>query len=298
MQTIRVAAVTMNGLLGQVERNLDEIERWTGKAVEESAELILFPELVVPGHCDPNTWYNAELVPEGPSTQRLCELANRMNVVLSVGLAEKERDIVYNTQVLVGPEGYIGSQRKIHLSRDEVLYYKGGSEFPVFDIGKCRVGTVICYDNSFPETGRMIALHGADVLLMPHAARLKLWTDDPESERAAVQHSHWWFRTMYPIRARENACFAIIADHSGRGGYVDIYPKESPNQPHHAGGCLIIDPDGGILAESQSERVLEEMVVADLTAEALDRARSNPNYTLRTRRPELFGDLVRVPDEA
>ena len=298
MQTIRVAAVTMNGLLGQVERNLDEIETWTGKAVEERAELILFPELVVPGHCDPNTWYNAEPVPEGASTQRLCELANRMNVVLSVGLAEKERDIVYNTQVLVGPEGYIGSQRKIHLSRDEVLYYKGGSDFPVFDIGKCRVGTVICYDNSFPETGRMLALHGSDVLLMPHAARLKMWTDDPESAREAVQYSHRWFRSTRSIRALENACFAVIADQSGRAGYVDIYPKDSPNQPHHAGGCLIIDPSGEILAESQAERVQEEMVVADLTSEALDRARSSPNYTLRTRRPELFGDLARVPNEA
>jgi predicted amidohydrolase len=54
--------------------------------------------------------------------------------------------------VLVGPSGYIGKQRKIHLSRDEVLYYKGGREMNVFDIGKCKVGTSICYDNSSPKS--------------------------------------------------------------------------------------------------------------------------------------------------
>ena len=93
-------------------------------------------------------------------------------------------------------------------------------------------------------------------------------------------------------RARENACFYIIADQTGRAGYVDLYPRDSPNQPHHAGGAFIFGPDGEILAESQADEIRDEMVVATLDAELLNSARRSPNYTLRTRRPELFSELV------
>jgi N-carbamoylputrescine amidase len=292
MQKLKVAAVSMNGLLGQADRNLNCIEQWSVRAKEAGANLALLPELVVHGHCDPNTWYNAESVPGGPSTQRLCRLAAKLNLFLCVGLSEKERDIVYNTQVLVGPDGFLGSQRKIHLSRDEVIYYKGGSEMPVFDIGRCRLGIVICYDNSFPEVARILALQGAEVLLMPHAARMKMWTDDPESERAAVAYTRNFFLTKYSMRAYENACYAVICDKAGRAGCVDVYPKDSPNQPHHAGGCVVFDPLGEVVAETQCKRVQEDMLVVDLLPEKLWEARSKPNYTIRQRRPELFKHLL------
>ena len=184
---------------------------------------MLFPELVIHGHCTPNTWELAEPVPDGPSVRRLEEIAGRHRLVLCAGLSEKERDIVFNTQVLVGPHGYIGKQRKLHLSRDEVFYYKGGREIPVFDIGPCKVGIVICYDNQFPEVARVLALRGAEVILMPHAGRFKLWDDTPESEAAARRYSHGFLK-KYALRARENACFAILADQVGRAGYVDLWP--------------------------------------------------------------------------
>src|SRR6185295_10711823 len=168
-----------------------------------------------------NTWELAEPVPDGASTRRLVELASRHKLFLSVGLSEKERDIVYNTQVLVGPAGYIGKQRKLHLSRDEVMFYKGGREIAVFDIGKCKVGTVICYDNWFPEIARILALRGADVILMPHAAREKGWEDTPESEAAARRHIFAYYTSCYAMRARENACFCVFTDQAGRAGYVD-----------------------------------------------------------------------------
>src|SRR5262245_4553481 len=93
METIRVAAVSMNSLLGQPQRNLATLAEWCERAAEEKAELVVFPELVVPGHCTPNTWELAEPIPAGPSVQFLTELARRYDVILSVGLAEKERDI-------------------------------------------------------------------------------------------------------------------------------------------------------------------------------------------------------------
>jgi predicted amidohydrolase len=292
MQTIRVAAVSMNGFLGEPERVLNSIASWCERAAAEKAELVLFPELVVHGHCTPNTWELAEPVPDGPSVQRLLQLAKHYRLILAVGLSEKERDIVYNTHVVIGPQGYMGKQRKLHLSRDEVLYYKGGKDINVFDIGKCKIGIVICYDNQFPEIARVLALRGADVVLMPHAARFTLWQDTAESEAAARRFSHNFLR-KYALRARENACFAVLTDQVGRAGYVSMYPKDHENQPHHAGAALIWGPDGELLATTQEERIREEMIVADLDAMLLARERSLANYMLRTRRPELFHELVR-----
>src|SRR5262249_37150709 len=154
-------------------------------------------------------------------------------------------------------------------------------------LGPCRAGIAICYDNQFPEVARVLALRGAEVLLMPHAARIKMWDETPESEAAARRYSHDHFRA-YAMRARENACFAVLTDQAGRAGYVDLYPRNNPNQPHHAGAALIFGPDGELLASAQTERIRDEMVVAVLEASLLAQQRSLPNYTLRTRRPELF----------
>lgn len=293
MQSFRIAAVSMNGGLGEPRRVLEEIGEHSRQVAEKGARLVLFPELVIHGHCTPATWEIAEEIPAGPSTRRLCEIAAREGLFLSVGLSEKERDIVYNTQVLVGPQGFIGKQRKLHLSRDEVLFYKGGRELPVFDLGFCKVGTIICYDNSLPEPARVLALRGAEVLLMPHAARHKLWDDTRNSERAARAYASNYYRTTMPCRARENACFAVVADQAGRAGYVERYPRESPAQPHHPGGAFVFDPRGEVVAATQDTRIIEETIVADLDAAVLNDVRSDPNFTLRTRRPELFGELVR-----
>ena len=132
---------------------------------------------MVHGHCTPNTNELAETVPGGPSVDYLEITARKYGVWLAAGLSEMADGIVYNTQVLIGPDGYIGKQRKLHMSRDESLFYSGGSEINIFDIGKCTVGIVICYDNQFPEVARLVALRGADVILMPHAAREARWDD-------------------------------------------------------------------------------------------------------------------------
>jgi predicted amidohydrolase len=282
----------MNGFLGEPERVLRAVDGWCARARAEHAELVLFPELVIHGHCTPNTWNLAEPVPEGPSVQALVAIAKRHGLVVCAGLSEKERDIVYNTAVLIGPNGYIGKQRKLHLSRDEVFHYKGGREIPVFDIGPCRLGIVICYDNQFPEIARVLALRGAEVLLMPHAARFRIWEDTPESQAAARRYAHD-FLGKYALRARENACFAILTDQAGRAGYVDQWPRDSENQPHHAGAALIWGPDGELLASTQQKDIRDEMIVATLEASLINRERALANYMLRTRRPELFTEIVR-----
>src|SRR5262245_36493172 len=247
MQSIRAAAVSMNGYLGETDRVLKNMAGWCEQAAAAKAELVLFPELIVQGHCTPNTWDLAEPVPDGPIVKRLVQLAKHYRLVLVAGMSEKERDIVYNTAVVVGPGGYVGKQRKLHMSRDENFFYKGGKDINVFDIGCCKVGAIICYDNQFPEIARVLALRGADVLLMPHAGRFKLWEDTPASEATARHYSHR-FLSKYALRARENVCFAVLTDQCGRAGYVDMYPRDHENQPHHAGAAFIWGPDGEQLA--------------------------------------------------
>ena len=293
MQTIRLAAVSMNSELGKYDQTMARLAEWTARAAAEGADLVVFPELVVHGHCTPNTWELAEPVPHGPSTARLCEVAKEHGVFLCAGMSEKENDIVYNTQVIVGPDGYLGKQRKIHMSRDESFFYKGGRAIQVFDLGKCKVGIVICYDNQFPELARIVALKGADVILMPHAARQGRWDDAPGSEAAARAHVFDYFSSSYRMRARENACFCVYVDQAGKAGYVDAWPRDHCNQPHHPGGAMIIAPNGDIMTHTQTEQIRDEMIVAELDAALLAKARSHPNYTLRTRRPELFAELVR-----
>lgn len=292
MRTTRVAAVSMNGWLGEPEKVLRAIDGWCELAAAEKADLVLFPELVVHGHCTPNTWELAEPVPDGPSVNRLAQIARRHRLVVCAGMSEKERDIVYNTQVVVGPDGFIGKQRKLHMSRDETFLYKGGRDILVFDVGPCKVGIVICYDNQFPEIARVLALRGAEVILMPHAGRFKLWDDTPESEATARRYSHSFLK-KYALRARENACFCVLTDQVGRAGYVSLWPRDSENQPHHAGAALIWGPDGELIASTQEERIKEEMIVATLDPKLMAQERSLANYMLRTRRPELFGELVR-----
>jgi predicted amidohydrolase len=101
-----------------------------------------------------------------------------------------------------------------------------------------------------------------------------------------------YYRKIIPTRAIENSCFAALTDQVGRAGYVDDYPSDSPAQPHHPGAAIICDPSGEILAETQDERIEPEMIMATLEAAAINTERAKPNFALKTRRPELFGELV------
>ena len=119
-----------------------------------------------------------------------------------------------------------------------------------------------------------------------------MWGDTLESQVAARRHSRGIFMG-YALRARENSCFAVVTDQVGRAGYVDTYPPESPLQPHHAGGAMVFGPSGELLASAREDKIEEEMIVTSLDASLLAEQRSAAAYTLRVRRPELFGELVR-----
>ena len=297
MKKTRIAAVQANGLLGQTTENLATITRFTEQAAKDKAHLVLFPETFLQGHwVSTDVCAHAEPLPDGPSIKAVARLCKRLRIFVSFGMAALHDQIVYNAQVLVGPKGYAGCSCKLHMSGDEYLTYRGGTAIPVFDIGVCKVGQIVCYDNMFPEVSRTLALKGAEVILAPHAGRSGQWkTVKREKERVAAMKRR--FKHSLSFRARENTVFYVVTNQAGRGGTTDRYPKDHDWQPHHAGGIVFVDPGGGVFAESKTDRVEEEMVVADLDPALLRKARGAPNFTLRNRRPELYSELVR-PVEA
>jgi len=282
MQSFRIAAIQMNGPFGQVEQNLNAIEGWCRKAADQGARLALFPELVITGHwCAADAYRFAEPVPDGASTSRLETIAKKCGLVISAGLGEIENGVMYNAQVLVGPDGYIGKQRKTHMSRDEYFYYRPGTQFPVYDTGFCKVGTIICFDIQFPEVARILALHGAEVLVAPHAARMGKWRQRGHRRIVRDQKNQW--RKVHASRAYDNGCFVAVTNQAGPAG-----PDTA-----HAGVIMFFDPKGDVIGESLTEKIEDEMAVCELSAESLVRRRSRSCFPLLARRPEIYGDLCR-----
>jgi len=275
----------MNAPLGDVAGNLKNIKSWTSKAARARADLILFPELAISGHwCNTDSWAVSQEVPGGTAVSQVVSLAKKHGVYISVGLGERDKGVQYNCQVLVGPDGYIGKQRKLHMSSDEYFYYRGGTKMPVLDAGKCRAGTVICYDNMFPEVPRILALGGAEVVLSPHAGRFGKWRSRGQKKAVARQKS--FFRKVYSSRAFDNGVFYVVTNQAGQAG----------EDTNHAGGTIIFDPEGEVIAESETKIIEEEMVVARLEARAFEDRRSRRCFNLLTRRPEIYGEISRSTD--
>jgi len=287
MQDLRVAAVQLNAPLGEVEANLDQIERFAREATERGAQLICFPELCITGHwCAGDVWAASEPVPEGPSCRRLTELAAELGCFLSVGIAERDAGVAYNTQVIIGPEGFLGKQRKLHMSADEYFHFRMGGRVHVIDIGLCKLGIGICYDNTFPEVARIAAIKGAEVFLAPHAARCGQWTDDEKKQQQRVLSGKANARMTHCSRAYDNGFFVVYCNQAGPAG----------PETNHCGGILIVDPAGEVLAESQTELIQDEMVVCDLSAEDYQARRRSRCFNLQTRRPEVYWELADLSD--
>lgn len=287
MQDFRAAAVQMNAPLGDVDGNLERIERYAREAVGEGAALVCFPELAISGHwCAGEIWDIAEPVPGGPSCSRLETLAAELGCFLSVGIAEREANVAFNTQMIIGPEGFVGKQRKLHMSADEYFHFRVGGSINVIDIGICRLGIGICYDTVFPETARIAAIKGAEVYLAPHAARCGQWSDDPDRQRQKVasvkKRAHVTFRS----RAYDNGMYVVYCNQAGPAG----------EETNHCGGVLFVGPSGEILAESETDVIEDEMVVCELEAETFNARRRARCFNLQTRRPEIYGEICRMSE--
>jgi len=289
MDHFTLALVQHASPVGHKAANLDATMQWVRKAKAAGAALVCLPELGITGHAGHSKMVEeAEPVPKGPSVRALETLAKELDIYICAGIAEDDRGIHYNTQFLVGPEGYWGKQRKVHLSGDEYFYFRGGTKLPVFDLPMARVGIIICYDNLFPEISRCLAVDGAELLLCPHAARFGAMPEDADGRRKVVRSVKRSWTLVHACRCYDNGCYAAICNTAGASA-LDIEGVEA----NHAGGCLVFDPNGKLVAESQSEDIEEEMVVVPLDGSLVAKRRSQSCFNLQTRRPEVFAALTR-----
>lgn len=272
-----IASVQMEPHVGHksdnVARSIELIER----AVGQGAQLIVLPELCSSGYVFESrqeAFSLAEPVPHGDSTRQWDDAARRLGVHVVAGVAEREGDRLYNTAVLLGPHGFVGSYRKLHLWGDEHLFFEpGDAGLPVFHTELGRLAMAICYDGWFPEVYRLLALKGADIVCMPTN-----WVPMCGQPHDGVAMAN----TLAMSAAHSNGLNIVCANRVGveRG------------QPF-IGRSVIVGADGWPLAGpagADTEEILYASI--DLNVSRQARHLNAYNDVVRDRRVDVYGPLI------
>jgi len=167
-----VAGVQTNVEFANCQANLNRMLEWLRDERLDSADLVVFPECVLSGYCFESldeAIPHAQSIP-GKATHEIHEHCRATGQFVAFGMLETgEAENIYNTCVLIGPDGVIAKYRKIHLPGLGVDRFttSGGKPFQVYEANEMRIGIHICYDGVFPESGRIMAMDGADLLILP-----------------------------------------------------------------------------------------------------------------------------------
>ena len=273
---MKAAAVQIDIKLFAKERNLDQILKRMDEAAGAGAKLAVFPECALSGYCFVSLEEAAPLAEEipGPSTEKILAAARELDCTVVVGLLERAGGHIFNSAAVITPQGILGTYRKLHLPCIGVDWHTqpGDTPFPVFATPHGKIGISICYDCSFPESGRILKLNGAQILAIP--------TNWPAG-------SDTWLHTP-PVRAIENHLYVIACDRVGEErGF------------RFAGHSQIVDCSGTKLVEAGETE--ETIIYAEI-----DPATADCNHVIRepgkwefdriaARRPEMYGALTRLP---
>jgi N-carbamoylputrescine amidase len=229
---------------------------------------------------DPARFALAEPIP-GPSTEVLGKLAAELGITLVASLFERRAEGLYhNTAVVLDADGSLaGRYRKMHIPDDPLYYEKfyftpGDLGFQAFDTRRARVGTLVCWDQWFPEAARLTALSGAQILFYPTAIG---WQFDESAEEDAAQHDAW--ETVQRAHAIANGVFVVVVNRVGREDGIRFW-----------GQSFVADPFGRVLARAPSDREAVQVVECDLAL--VERVRQHWPF-LRDRRIDAYPDLLR-----
>jgi N-carbamoylputrescine amidase len=273
----RIACVQMLPSFGDVAANVDRGIGFITRAADAGANVVVLPELANTGYMFESrteAFTLAEPVPDGPTTRRWLDIARMRHLYIIAGITERDGASLYNSAVVLGPDGYIGTYRKLHLWNAENLYFERGNlGLPVFHTPIGRIGVAICYDGWFPETFRLQALQGADLVCVPTN-----WVPIPgqaEGQQAMAN-------VLLMAAAHSNSLFIAAADRIGT----------ERGQPFE-GQSLIVAHTGWPVAGPAS-RGGEEIVMADVDlGEARRRRNWNAfNQVLRDRRTDVYAEML------
>jgi 5-aminopentanamidase len=269
-----MAAVQIDCTLAEPEANLAAVIARLRTAAAGGARLVVFPECVLTGYgyADKAAAMRVSQSVPGPATDLLAKECAARNVFAAVGHLERDGDRLFNACALVGPRGLVANYRKIHLPCLGVDRFvtPGDQPFAVHDLDGVKVGVGICFDNSFPESVRVMTLMGADIVLQPTN-----WVD------LAIKNATLVAR----VRAFENHIFYCAVNRVGdEAGH------------HYCGHSSIVDPVGDFLAFADHDRAAILTATFDPTVARNKRiVHCAGEYELdrvNGRRPEFYGRLV------
>jgi N-carbamoylputrescine amidase len=289
----RVGLIQMSAT-SDPEQNLQRAIDRVRQAAAQGAQIVCLPELFQMQYfCqreDHALFDLAEPIP-GPSSARLSEVAKQLGIVLVASLFEKRAAGVYhNTAVIFDTDGAVrGLYRKMHIPDDPLYYEKfyftpGDLGFRAFDTGVGRVGTLVCWDQWYPEGARLTALQGAHVLFYPTAIG---WHPAEKAEFGEAQHDAW--RTIQRSHAIANGVYVAVVN---RVGFEtgDIRGKSAPGAGlEFWGGSFLCDPFGRVIAEASHDT--EEILLGEVDLRALEDIRRNWPF-LRDRRIDSYAGIT------
>ncbi|MGH9498961.1 MAG: carbon-nitrogen hydrolase [Terriglobales bacterium] len=292
-EKFRVGLVQMSATPDPGQNLQRAIER-VRQAAAQGAQIVCLPELFQTQYfCqreDPALFDLAEPIP-GPTSAQLSEVAKQLQIVLIASLFEKRAAGVYhNTAVIFDKDGAVrGLYRKMHIPDDPLYYEKyyftpGDLGFRAFATGVGRVGTLVCWDQWYPEGARLTALQGAHVLFYPTAIG---WHPAEKAEFGEAQHDAW--RTIQRAHAIANGVYVAVVN---RVGFEtgDIRGKSAPGAGlEFWGGSFLCDPFGRVIAEASADK--EEILLGEVDIRALEDIRRNWPF-LRDRRIDSYAAIT------
>ena len=275
MREITVATVQMKPELGNAENNLVKMSDFVSKiASQQKVDLIIFPELITSGYeLGVKFTELAQRVP-GPAINLMAQRAADAGVYIAFGLASKEKveSILYNSAVLVGPEGeLLGSYNKVHLKGEERMAFREGFKMPVIDTGEIgKIGLMLGWDLAFPEVARCLTLEGAELVCV-----LANWETTNIDE----------WKTYVRSRAYENTVYVAAANRVGDDVTMNF-----------GGESMIVGPRGKVLAslepDAETKKSSEGFCVARIDLDEVRRYREE-FQTLQARQPTVYRPVVK-----
>jgi len=276
------------------DANLAAAVRHVHTAAERGAQIVCLPELFRAQYfCqreDLRLFDLAEPIP-GPSTQALGEVAREKRISIVASLFERRAPGLYhNTAVTLDSEGNIASvYRKMHIPDDPLYYEKyyftpGDLGFRAVDTPHGRIGTLVCWDQWYPEGARLTALQGAEVLFYPTAIG---WHPAEKEEYGAAQYDAW--QTIQRSHAIANGVYVAGVNRVGHeNGDVRGNRVEGPGLEFW-GGSFLADPFGRIIAKASHTE--EEILIGEIDLALMEDTRRNWPF-LRDRRIDAYAPIT------
>jgi N-carbamoylputrescine amidase len=269
--------------------NVDKAIARVRDAAKQGANLVCLPELFRTqyiGQREDHALFDlAEAVP-GPTTDTLGTVARELGVVIVASLFERRAPGLYhNTAAVLDADGKVkGLYRKMHIPDDPAYHEKfyftpGDLGFRTFDTKVGPIGTLICWDQWYPEGARLTALQGANILLYPTA----IGWHPAEKEKHGTQQLDAW-KTIQRSHAIANGCWVAAVN---RVGFEQLGGEGGGPGIEFWGHSFVCDPFGIVVVEAGEK---EELVIADVDLARIEEVRRNWPF-LRDRRTDAYSDI-------